>query len=136
MVKAEVPAPHNNLGKGDPNSGGASEQVEHVAAKQVMEEQPPVEDPLLKDLIDLVTEAIWLSSDLNFGGAGEQVLQDQATVEDPLLKDLIDPGTEATWSSSNLNSGGAGEQVLKDQAVVDAPLRNTGPPRMPPRQMT
>ena len=100
MVKAEVPAPHNDLGKGDLNSGGASGQMEQVAAKQVVEDQAPVEDPLLKDLIDLGTEATWSPSNLNTGGAGEQVvvdaslLKDRAAKEVPLPKDLIHLGAE------------------------------------------
>ena len=75
----------HNLCKVDLNLGGASGQVEQGAVKQVVEDQAPVEDSLLKDMIDLGMEATWLLSNLNSGGAGEQAME--AVVVAPLLKD-------------------------------------------------
>ena len=95
--------------------------------EQVAANQAPVEGPLLKNMIDLGTEATWSSSNLNFRGAGEQVLEDQAVVDDPLLKDraaveapslkdLIDLGAEDNHGLCNfvLNSGGAGGRDTHD----------------------
>ena len=55
------------------------------ATKQVVEDQAPVEDSPLKDMINLGMEATWLLSNLNSGGAGEQAME--AVVVAPLLKD-------------------------------------------------
>ena len=57
------------------------------ATKQVVEDQAPVEDSPLKDMINLGMEATWLLSNLNSGGAGEQAVEDQAVVDAPPLKD-------------------------------------------------
>ena len=75
--------------------------VPHPSINEVVEDQAPVEVPLLKDLIDLGTETTWSSFntfpthdshglgklDLNSGGAGELVVEDWAAVDAPRPKD-------------------------------------------------
>ena len=78
--------------------------MEQGAAKQVVEDQAPVEDPLLKDLINLWMEATWSSFntfpthdnhglgkfDLNSGGACEQVAARQSWPSLSILHSSVD----------------------------------------------
>ena len=108
MVKAEVPAPYSDLGNVDLNSGGASGQDEQVAAKQVVGDLAPVEEPLPKDLIHLGAEdnhSLGMFHPIS-GGAVGQVGQVRARQPWPSL----------TGPHFSIN------EALKDQAGVEAPL--------------